>query len=285
MSAHTIMVEMLLGNQIFRGLDMVIDRFRVLGREINGLMAAGGAISQAERRMVAFGTATVTALGAMGALGAVTALAKAGNDLTKVQRDMFMVGVDATDQQKAYAEAVKLSAQYTNMGISEIMHLFKDARQVFARQGHPFSEILGEMAPFVEMGSYLKASRGGDSEGLHHDLYQAMRSAEFAGNIDPKRARMHVAALTAMQQLYGHTYGIDSFLRDQQAAGVALRMADPEFVFGMFPAMSQIMSGGGVSLMTLWQKLGAGTRLTRTSASAWEDIGLLPKGTMAAHDL
>jgi hypothetical protein len=57
-------------------------------------------------------------------------------------------------------------------------------------------------------------------------------------------------------------------------------MADPEFTFGMFPAMSQVMSGGGVSLMTLWQKLGTGTRLTRTSANAWKELGLLPHGLL-----
>jgi hypothetical protein len=45
-----------------------------------------------------------------------------------------------------------------------------------------------------------------------------MRSAEFASNIDPTQARKHLAALTAMQQLYGETYNVGNFFRDQPPA-------------------------------------------------------------------
>ncbi len=274
-AVHTIAVDMILREQVRHALRGMITDFRGLTREV---VAANEALSTLAT--IGRWTAGAAFLGG-GALLGMEKMAKAGWEMVKVQKDMAMAGATNLEIQEATAEAWKLTSQYGNMGATDLMKMFKDARQVFAREGHSFGDVIKEMDPFARAGAFLKAYDGGkhkEGAGLAGELFKAMASAEFAGKIDPKIASEHVAQLVGMKVAFGHGMSIGKFFQTQGAAGQSLRNADDDFLYGMLPAISQVMPGTGPALMTAFQRIGAGTMWRNKSAKFASDIGLIEKG-------
>jgi hypothetical protein len=203
---------------------------------------------------------------------------KHGNDLVRLQRNMYQAGASMTDVQNAYAKAWEMTGKYANMSATEVLQMMNDARMTFGTQDVAIQHI----DPFVKMGAFLKAYDGGahgSGDELLSELNAAMKSGELSGKIDPKTMEENAKQLTAMKVAYGQQVNILAYLQAQRTAGVALRNTDDAFRYGIFPALVQEQgASAGTMSMTAFQKLVAGTRNSTAALREMVELGLIEGG-------
>lgn len=275
MSAHIVAVDLIMRSQINHAVHGAIASLKTLT----------SAVIAANAELKLLGQIGGTGLGSLalagGAFYGLEKMAKAGWELVKVQKDMAIAGIEATDVQKAYNKAWEVTKQYGNINPAEALKMQASARQIYTKGDKPFHEVIDEMGEIWEAASFLKVFQGGTHKNLMNKMFVAMRSGEMAGKFTTEDAGMHIANLVGMETASniggaGHGgFSIEKYAQAQNAAGVSLRMANDEFKYGMFPAMANAMPGAGVALMTLWQKFGAGTRMKGDSLQALNKLGLI----------
>lgn len=218
-----------------------------------------------------------SAMAGAGLLKAMGGMIDKGNEWVRVSNNMRQAGVSSADTIRAQAEAMRLTAQYTNMSSVEIMKMQNDARQTFGTQAVATEHI----KDIVEAGAFLKSYEGKEKGGQHADgllreLNAALKSGELAGKITPEEMTEHIRQLTAMKVAYGDQVKITQYLAAQRTAGVALRSSSDEFRYGMFPALVQEQQqNAGTMLMTAFNKIVAGVGNRTQSIQKMAEMGLL----------
>ncbi len=249
----------------------------VLAKEMLGLNASVDKLNKGLSSLKAGVVGAVSLAAGAALLKSMEHLVDKGNAWVKVSRDMGQAGATTAQVMRAQAEAMKLTAQYTNMSSVEILKMQNDARMTFGDQDKATEHI----KDFVEMASFLKSYEGHekgsrDGESLMREVNAAMKSGELAGKINPEEMAEHIRQLTAMKVAYGDGLKISTYLAAQRTGGVALRNTSDEFRYGMFPALVQEQgSSAGVMLMTAFNKVVAGVGNRTNSLEFMNKMGLL----------
>jgi hypothetical protein len=250
-----------------------------IAADMMGLSMLEGKITKGFQNMRLGVLGVGAAFASAGIVYGLTKLVDKGNEWVRVTRNMEMAGVSLKDNLEAQAKAMELTQKYRNMSSVDILKIINDARSTLGDQKTATEHI----EPIVQAGAFLRAYQGNEkgghnAESLEKELIAAMKSGEIAGKITSEDMAQHVRQLTAMKVAFGDQLKIGQYLTAQRAGGVALRNTSDEFRYGMFPALVQENGvNAGTMLMTLFNKVVAGTGNRTKSLEFMADHGLLDK--------
>lgn len=201
---------------------------------------------------------------------------------------MRFVGFKGELMTQADELATQLSKKYPNISKGDVLDQFYEGVAIHGDAKHALENVEAQ----TRLASFLQGFEGGkhgkNSKEWTREVFAAIKSMEQFGILnehDPAKKTADISgylgSLMSMKALYGEQAKIQEYLTAQRRAGASFYRLSEEFRFGYLPAMVQEQGGStvGQQLMTAFQTIVGGTKLSKNQLSAMNKYGMIDPKT------